>query len=171
MGKTTGQPASTNPAVSRVTTLISFASIVTLLRHRIIGCLSSDEYQAGDESGWAFENIRYLPDGQIDVSDYLAVLLTEVLTGGRSYMRHPRPQIESLAMLRQMGLDEECARALNHEMFSAALDLILEHLPQSAFNDRGEFDFLLSQFDLIAMRTTNRTITGLRPAAAARSMP
>ncbi|MBB5409332.1 hypothetical protein HDG34_003273 [Paraburkholderia sp. HC6.4b] len=155
MGKAIGyQPCTdsvSSPATSRVTTLISFAGIVTVLRHRIRECLSRDE------SGWAFENIRYLTDGQIDVSDYLAVLLTEVLTGNQSYMRHPCPQSQSQSVLRHMGLDDDCARELNREMFFAALERILDHLPQSAFNDRGEFDFLLTRFDLIAIRNLNGT--------------
>jgi hypothetical protein len=159
--QTTGHLPSTDVAAARVTTLISLAGIVALLRHRITECLSDDE------SAWAFDNIPYLPDGQIDVSHYLAVLLTEVLAENRSYMRHPCPQSESLAVLRQMGLDEECARELNREAFSAALERILEHLPQSAFDDRGEYDFLLTQLDLIAIRATAET----RPLTSARSVP
>jgi hypothetical protein len=148
------------PATS-ATTLISLADPVALLRHRI------REQLERDESGWAFENLRYLPDGQIDVSNYLAVLVSEILTGGRSYMRHASPESESQSILCHMGIDKACARRLNQEMFSAALERIAEHLPQAAFNDHGEYDFLLTRFDLIAIRTLNRP----QPSTQAKRVP
>ena len=164
MAKATGHPPSTGAATSRVTTLISFAGIVALLRHRI------HEYLAGDQSnssGWAFENIRYLPDGKIDVSPFLTVLLTEVLSDNRGFMEHDSRLRESQSVLRHMGLDEDQARGLTDEMFSATLTLIGQHLPEITFRKLDDYDFLLTQLDLIAIQT----VAGARATTSARPAP